>query len=238
MARGSARAAAAGEELSERLLDAAAQVLAEHGLGELTVRRVAERAESSTMGVYSRFGGRSGILEALYRRLFAQLARELRAVPATADPVQDIRSLTEAYRAFAVAGPQRYAFMFADPLPAFVPGPELRAETVQTTFAPLLDAVRRAGAGGKPGDSVTETETADTETADRDANTDTDTDTDTTVTQAAYCLWCIMHGLIGLEFTDVLRTPMVAWGITGEDGAAAERMFHAGVGSMIAGLDL
>ncbi|HEV2637277.1 MAG TPA: TetR/AcrR family transcriptional regulator [Actinocrinis sp.] len=208
MARASARTAADGGELTERLLDAAAQVLAEQGLGELTVRRVAERADSSTMGVYSRFGGRTGILEALYRRLFGELARALRAVPVSADPLADVRALAVAYRAFALAGPQRYAFMFADPLPAFAPGSDLRAETVQTTFAPLLAAVGRTRSGAGQ------------------------------VTRATYCLWCVMHGLIGLEFTEVLRTRLDEWNVSGEDEAAAERMFHAGIDAMIAGLEL
>ena len=75
------------------------------------------------------------------------LAAVLGAVPATDDPVADILALATAYRAFALAGPQRYAFMFADPLPGFVPDSGLRAETVQTSFAPLYDAVRRAAGG-------------------------------------------------------------------------------------------
>lgn len=212
MPRGSARADGADQAMTERLLDAAASVLAEQGFGELTVRRVAERAQTSTMGVYSRFGGRDGILEALYRRLFGELAAALNAVAATDDPITDIVALATAYRAFAIAGPQRYAFMFSDPLPEFVPGPNLRAETVQTSFAPLYDAVRRAAGS--------------------------DAHSTLNVTRASYCLWCVMHGLIGLEFTDILRGPLTAWGITGEDDAAAERMYYAGVTSMIAGLEL
>ncbi|HET9169911.1 MAG TPA: TetR/AcrR family transcriptional regulator [Actinospica sp.] len=210
---------AAAEAVSERLLDAAAQVLVEHGLAELTVRRVAERAGTSTMGVYSRYGGRVGILEALYRRLFGELTTALSAVPATADPVADVLALAAAYRNFALAAPQRYAFLFADPLPEFTPEPQLRADTVQDAFAPLMDAVRRASG-------------ADTDEA---AATDAP---GLAVTRASYCLWCVMHGLIGLEFTDVLRAPLTAWGVTGEDEAAAERMYFAGVTSMIAGLEL
>ncbi len=208
MARGSTAGAAAQAELAVQLVDAALRVLADHGTAELTVRRVAEEAGSSTMGVYSRFGGRPGLLEALYQRTFALLTDALATVPATADALHDLRELAYAYRDFALAGPQRYVFMFNRPLPDFEPTGGLHAEVLQTAFAPLISAVRRAGAEGLG------------------------------ATRAAYCLWCVMHGLVGLELTDVLRAPITAWGVTGEDDDAAERMYRAGVQAMIAGLEL
>lgn len=208
MPRGSTTNNAAQAELASRLVEAALRVLAEHGAGELSVRRVADEAGSSTMGVYSRFGGRAGLLEALYQRGFHLLTEALNAVPVTDDPVHDLRELTYAYREFALAGAQRYLFMFSRPLPDFEPDGGLRAEVLQTAFAAVIDAVRRSGVQG-PG-----------------------------ATRAAYCLWCVMHGLVGLELTDVLRTPLISWGVTGEDPAAAERMYRAGIQAMIAGLEL
>lgn len=208
MARGSTANSTANAELAVQLVDAALRVLAEHGVGELTVRRVAEEAGSSTMGVYSRFGGRAGLLEALYQRSFNLLAQDLAAVPATHDPLHDLRELADGYRAFALAGPQRYLFMFSRPLTDFEPDSGLHAAVLQTTFVPFIDAVRRSGAEGLG------------------------------TTRAAYCLWCVMHGLVGLELTDVLRTPLTTWGVTGDDPSAAERMYRAGVQAMIAGLEL
>ncbi|WP_035844811.1 hypothetical protein [Kitasatospora azatica] len=57
-------------------------------------------------------------------------------------------------------------------------------------------------------------------------------------TRGAYRLWCVMHGLVGLELTDVLRAPLTSWGATGEDAGAAERMYRAGVQAMLTGLEL
>ena len=208
MARGSTADSAANAELAERLVAAALRVLAAHGVGELTVRRVAEEAESSTMGVYSRFGGRAGLLQALYQRSFHLLTQALGAVPITDDPLHDLRELAYAYRDFALDGPQRYLFMFSRPLPDFEPTSGLHAEVLQAAFAPVIEAVRRSGAQGLA------------------------------ATRAAYCLWCVMHGLVGLELTDVLRAPLTTWGVTGEDTAAAERMYRAGVQAMITGLEL
>lgn len=208
MARGSAANTAANTQLAEQLVDAALRVLAQHGVGELTVRRVAEEAGSSTMGVYSRFGGRAGLLEALYQRGFDLLTQALGAVPVTDDPIQDLRELSYAYRRFALAGPQRYLFMFSRPLHDFEPAGGLHAAVLQAAFAPVIGAVRNSGAEGLG------------------------------ATRAAYCLWCVMHGLVGLELTDVLRAPLTTWGVTGEDPAAADRMYRAGVQAMIAGLEL
>src|SRR5258708_5752122 len=52
----------------ERFVESGLRVLREYGPAELTVRRVAEVASASTMGIYTRFGGRAGMLEAIYRR--------------------------------------------------------------------------------------------------------------------------------------------------------------------------
>jgi AcrR family transcriptional regulator len=208
MARGSTANSAANAELAAQLVEAALRVLAEHGVGELTVRRVAEEADTSTMGVYSRFGGRAGLLEALYRRGFQLLTETLGAVAVTDDPVHDLRQLAYAYRDFALDGPQRYLFMFSRPLPDFEPDSGLHATVLQAAFAPVIGAVRQSGAAGLG------------------------------ATRAAYCLWCVMHGLVGLELTDVLRAPLTTWGVTGEDPAAAERMYRAGIQAMIAGLEL
>lgn len=194
------------QELRERLVVAALRVAAEHGLGELTVRRMAEAAGTSTMSVYSRFGGRAGVLEALYRRAFAMLCDALEEVPRSHAHLLD---LALAYRAFALASPPRYAFMFDRPLADFEPGEQLRSETLQGSFAPLVAAVREASGGAIPA-----------------------------ATRTAYCLWCVMHGMVGLEVAGVLSTPLPEWGVIAPDDAAGERMYIAGVRAMLAGLEL
>lgn len=135
----------AREEQRERLVEAALRVVAEHGPAELTVRRIAEAAGTSTMAVYSGFGGRAGVLEALYRRAFAMLAEAFGAADrqdaATADPGTRVLTLAAAYRAFALADPARYAFMFDRAAPDFAPSAELRAEVLDTAFGPLIAAL-------------------------------------------------------------------------------------------------
>ena len=195
------------DELRERLIAAALRVIADHGLGELTVRRVAEVAETSTMGVYSRFGGRLGVLRALYVRSYDMLADTLTAVPPVADPVGHLIALAQAYREFALASPARYWFMFGQASAGFQPDEPLRSQSFQTALDPVLTAVRRAAP-----DSAG-------------------------ALRAAYCLWCVMHGLLGLELAKVPGTPLPAVEFE-PDEQTAERMYLAGCTAMLTGLGL
>jgi len=57
----------------QRILDAAHAIFAESGLAGLSVRAIAARAGLSTIGVYSHFKGKGGILLALYSDGFSRL---------------------------------------------------------------------------------------------------------------------------------------------------------------------
>ena len=220
MARGGAAASTDHERQREQLVDAALRVVGERGLGELTVRRIAEAAGTSTMSVYSRFGGRDGMLEAVYRQAFVMLGDAFRAAPARAGtgrgdadddgPLSRLLGLAFAYREFALASPPRYAFMFGRPPVDFEPSEQLRAEVLQGAFGPLIGAVRDAS--GHEGVQAV---------------------------RVAYFLWGAMHGLVGLELADVLRHPLPGWDVAapGDEGAG-ERMYAAGVQAMLHGLGL
>jgi AcrR family transcriptional regulator len=88
------------------LLDAAEQLLNEHGLEALTVRRVAEAVGTSTRAVYSTHQSKEGLLEALGVRAFDLLGERVRALPVTDDPVRDlICAATAGFREFALSRP-------------------------------------------------------------------------------------------------------------------------------------
>lgn len=129
------------DEQREQLVAAALRVAAEHGPAELTVRRIAEAAGMSTMAVYSGFGGRAGVLEALYQRAFEMLDQALGAVPVGPSAADHLLEVACAYRAFAVAVPSRYAFMFGGAVPDFAPSEQLRTTVVDAMSAPLLGSV-------------------------------------------------------------------------------------------------
>jgi AcrR family transcriptional regulator len=208
MARASTVDVPQPEDLRERLIAAGLRVLDQHGPAELTVRRIAEAAGSSTMGVYSRFGSRAGILEALYRRGFHLLRGALSAVPDAGDPIRRILDLALAYRRFALANPALYAFMFERPIPDFDPSPALRREALDATFGLLVAAVHQA--------------------ATQRALPDTDP------VRASYLVWCVTHGMVSLELTHAVRSPLPGWFL--DTAEAGERILLDGLQATLMGL--
>ncbi|MBA3573446.1 MAG: TetR/AcrR family transcriptional regulator [Pseudonocardiales bacterium] len=131
------------EALRVRLLDAAGTLLAAEGPDALSVRRIATEVDTSTTAVYSLFGGKPGLLRALFVEAFTRFGEHLAAVAPSDDALADILALGRAYRASATDDPHLYAVMFGSPIPGFEPQPEDWAQAA-ATFEPLLDAVRRA----------------------------------------------------------------------------------------------
>jgi AcrR family transcriptional regulator len=154
------------------LLDAARRVLASDGPDALTVRRIATEAGMSTMNLYSRFGGKDGVVDELFVEGFEQLRASMEAVVLTDDPVTDLRTAGGAYRRFALANPTSYAVMFQRPIPEFQPSPR----SMEGTLGVLADHVGRAMAAGAltPGDPFT----------------------------TAAIMWANCHGLVSLELSD------------------------------------
>ena len=196
--------------LEARIVTAGLRALGRYCPAELTVRRVAEFAGTSTMGIYSRFGGRGGMLAAIYRRGFEMLREHLvGAVPdPEADPSECILALARAYRAFALPNPALYALMFERPLADFEPTHQQRSEAIGMTFGLLTDQVARAIRQGT--------------VAGEDP------------VLSAYLVWTAVHGLVSIELTHALRNPLPGWILASPE--AGERALELGVRAILAGL--
>lgn len=161
------------------LLAAAARLLAAEGPGALTVRRIAAEAGCSTMGVYSRFGGKDGIVDALFIDGFRGLeAAMAAATPGTGDPADELLACGRAYRRFALDHPTSYAVMFERAIPGFEPSDDAVVIAAHT-FELLQTAVGRAMAGGLI----------------RDADP----------AEGAQRLWAMCHGWVSLEVREMLK---------------------------------
>ena len=193
----------------DRFIVAGLRVLHERGAAELTLRRVAGLAGSSTMGIYSCFGGRTGMLEAIYRRGFELLRDAITAPgPVTADPGRAIIAMATAYRGFALGNPALYALMFERPLPGFDPPPRLRSWALNLTFTPLVEQVARAQAAGLlAGDDPV---------------------------RPAYLLWTTIHGITSIELTHAVRSPLPGWFIDSPE--AGQQILLEAVRAVLAGL--
>lgn len=136
------------EAMRTALLDAAAQLLHDAGPGALSVRRLAADVGTSTQAIYTQFGGKPGIVAALYREGFTRLETAMRAVNASDDPVERLRALGRAYRAAALENPHFYDVMFGRAVPGFECDDDDRAHGLRS-FLLLVDAVQLALDAGR-----------------------------------------------------------------------------------------
>jgi AcrR family transcriptional regulator len=126
----------------ETLLDAALRLLEERGPGALRIRDVAAAAEQSTMGVYTHFGSKQGLLEQLYLLGFRRLEERLDTVPSGGQSQQELLAFALAYRAFALDNEALYGLMFERATPDFVPSDASRLAGL-ATFEMLAARVAR-----------------------------------------------------------------------------------------------
>src|SRR3954453_17208513 len=96
------------------LIAAAARLIATEGPSALTLRRVAGEVGTSTMAVYTHFGGMPELRRAVRREGFARLASRLAEVEQTDDPVADLVMLGRAYYDNAVENAHLYRTMFME----------------------------------------------------------------------------------------------------------------------------
>jgi AcrR family transcriptional regulator len=159
------------EALRRTLLDAASRLLVAEGAGALTMRRVAAAVGCSTTVLYTMFGGKEGLADALYREGFERLRRRLEAVPAQ-DPMARLAALARAYRENALAERAYYGVMFQQAIPGFRPGAASLAAAA-ASLEVLTRAVAAAVDAGtlRPGDPRA----------------------------VAEVLWAAVHGVVSLE---------------------------------------
>lgn len=142
----------------EQLVEVGIQILERDGLSALSARRLATETGTSTMAVYTHFGGMAGVVDAIAREAFVRFTRALTEVEQTGDPVADFFVQGSRYREFALANPQRYQMMFGTSSPPSLAGyrtdltetgnPTDRAEWT-ASFEALRKMVRRMIAAGR-----------------------------------------------------------------------------------------
>jgi AcrR family transcriptional regulator len=133
------------------LLETAARIIATEGLGKLTLRRLAHEVGTSTMAIYTHFGGMTELRREIRREGFARLGARQAAVATTGDPIADLCVLGWAYYRNAIENPNLYQAMFMD-------GPidDTDAGVGLDTFGQLVTTVQRGIDSGRldPADPV------------------------------------------------------------------------------------
>jgi AcrR family transcriptional regulator len=161
------------DALRVRLLECASHTLSTQGLAALSLRTLAAQVGTSTTAVYALFGGKPGLLKALFDEAFCRLGAHLAAVATSDDPLEDLVRLGLAYRDSALSDPHFYDVMFSGVL-GDLPLDDTSRAAAGATFAPLVRIVERATAVGA-------------------LHTDVDPRT------VSLALWALVHGLVSLN---------------------------------------
>ncbi|MDJ0354872.1 TetR/AcrR family transcriptional regulator [Paenarthrobacter sp. PH39-S1] len=129
-------------ELRLKLLAAAAELLASQGAEAFSLRQLASVAGTSTTAVYSLFGGKPQLLEAVIVQGFADFGAAQASAADGAGPsaVVRLRALGRAYRRWALDHPALFTLMFSGALVAYIQSPEAQAST-QQSILPLVDTI-------------------------------------------------------------------------------------------------
>lgn len=133
------------------LLENAARLVATEGTSGLTLRRLAEQTGTSTMAIYTHFGGMQSLRQEVRQEGFARLRTHLDTVAASNDPVADLARLGYEYHDNARENPHLYRAMFMDH-----PQPDGDDDIGLDTFDLLVAGVRRCIDAGRfaPADPV------------------------------------------------------------------------------------
>lgn len=171
------------DERRREVVEAAARLLAEEGPHGLSLRRISAAAGGSTQLVYTLFGGKRGLADALYAEGFGRLSAACRGALAECPPPGDperLMAIGRAYRAFAQAEPAFFAVMFGKAIPGFTPTSTTAGSCRASTFGSLVAEVQAClDAGTLVGDDAEE---------------------------LARLCWVTVHGVSALEAAGMLRS--------------------------------
>jgi AcrR family transcriptional regulator len=168
------------------LLHAAVAILNEDGPDALQTRKIAGAAGTSTMAVYTHFGGMSGLIAAVADEGLRQFDVAL-TMPPTSDPVADLVATGIAYRRYAIERPHMYRLMLGSTSAHGINAPahDLLTLTMAEindhypSFAHVVRGVHRCMLAGR----IAEGSASD----------------DATVVAIAAQFWSSIHGFVMLE---------------------------------------
>ncbi len=176
----------AREALQVGILDAAGRLLVDEGPKGLSMRRISHEVNASTQVLYTMFGSKEGLLNALVLEGFARLAAAQEAVPSTSSHRHHLEVLSYAYLSNALTNPHYYRVMFHES----VPGLTLSEATLQIGWSALNPIIRALRGGANAGEFRAEV-AADAK-------------------DAAVSLWGVLHGFAGLALAGLVAEDRAA----------------------------
>lgn len=127
-------------DLREACVAEAIAIIGEVGIESLSIREVARRLGVSHQAPYKHFASSDHLLAEVVRRTYLLFSDHLEARPRTGHPGDDLKSMGEAYVAFALEHPLHYRLLFSTPLPNPALHPEMMQEA-KKAFTLLHEAL-------------------------------------------------------------------------------------------------
>jgi AcrR family transcriptional regulator len=133
------------EATRAEILEAAWELMREHGVAGLSLRDLGEKVGMRAQSLYSYFDSKDAIYDAMFADGVTEYLELRRKVPRTDDPRADFRVVCRLFIDFCLEDPARYQLLFQRTIPGFEPSPESYAPSVEG-----LEITRRtlADAGG------------------------------------------------------------------------------------------
>ncbi|MFC3995660.1 TetR/AcrR family transcriptional regulator [Nocardiopsis sediminis] len=126
----------------QRIVEAAAALLAESGRDAVSTRAVSSAAGVQAPTIYRLFGDKQGLLDAVSDHGFTAYLRVKTEREPTGDPVEDLRQGWDIHVEFGVRNPAFYALMYGEPrFGAQLPGARESARLLRD----LVQALAREG---------------------------------------------------------------------------------------------
>ena len=137
------------QELRQKILKAARELLVKRGYEAVTMREIAKRIEYSATALYKHFADKDALVRELVREDFTAFAqRFVEQVATTGDPVERMARAGLVYLDFAEQYPEHYRLMFMTELPETPPEVGEREDPTRNAYIfvrGLVDELMRCG---------------------------------------------------------------------------------------------
>jgi len=120
-----------------KILAAASELFLEGGASALSVRAIAKRAGLSTIGIYSHFQGKQGILDALYIEGFNYVYDAMDVTLSETVTLDDVLQASAGYLRVAIEHEAHYRLIFGEGDAGYQPSDEARA-AAERAFTKLV----------------------------------------------------------------------------------------------------
>lgn len=152
-------------------MKAASALFLEGGIKALSVRAIAAKAGVSTIGIYSHFNGKQGILDTLYMEAAEMVGTAMRVDHESLSPTEAILQSAENYITLSESHEAHYRLFFGESQPDYTPSEEAQAAG-QEAFKELLKQSARVLPDGTSSKEIRE---------------------------QALGTWALLHGFFGLR---------------------------------------